>query len=99
MQIAPNFAQTGARLRANGAGEVAIQIAPANTDLNALAACANGANTIESAFRGSAWSTLYRPAHSGASGPGRANQSKLASARRIRLAPMTFGSGSSLKDG
>lgn len=44
-------------------------------------------------------STLYRPAHSGASGPGRANQSKLASARRIRLAPMTFGSGSSLKDG
>ena len=51
MRIALNFVANGARLRANGAREVEIQIAPANTDANAFAACANGANTIESACR------------------------------------------------
>ena len=51
MRIALNFVANGARLRANGAREIEIQIAPANTDANAFAACANGANTIESACR------------------------------------------------
>ena len=49
MRIALNFVANGARLRAHGAREVEIQIAPANTDANAFAACAN--DTIESACR------------------------------------------------
>jgi len=46
------FRANGARVRASGAGEVVIQLAPANADANAFAACANGARTMESGFRG-----------------------------------------------
>ena len=37
MRIAPDLVANGARLRANGAREVEIQIAPAKTDANAFA--------------------------------------------------------------